>query len=431
MGIKQLFIIAGITVLVTIIILGVYLYEICSPSQKTSDAAEQPKKDATQIKPIQNPLSPTTTTAPNKTIQPSFNQQPKSITTTPETSNIQLIPKVNAWKEKYSYLFQENPELEKMLNKSKRAEAINLLLSSRFLKEAMEILVYLVDESLLKDLPKTDYMAYENAFCLIEQRYELIKEIIKFLSDHYVPMRKNALYILCNINCDISIQKEAVKEITAIFSSSDAEARRAAVACIRELQNAQMRGFHREFHPNRLVISNPDPEQNIYSSSIAFIPALDFKESLPEIIKLLSDADSEVRRETLMTLCTLNAKETTPETIKLLYDSNPEVRSQAMTNLVQFKAKEVIPEIIKLLYDSETKIRIQALNALGWLGAKESAPEMMKLLSDSNAQVRKEAIYNLGELMIKESIPEIEKLLFDPDENVRKMAESTLHRLKD
>ncbi|MFA5793594.1 MAG: HEAT repeat domain-containing protein [Candidatus Brocadiia bacterium] len=175
-----------------------------------------------------------------------------------------------------------------------------------------------------------------------------------------------------------------------------------------------------------LVIQLTGPQWNKHETALKTLVKL---KAIPDIIKLLENADADIRRSAIEALDKLGAKESIPQIAKLLQDNDPGVRWAAVGTLGAFDAKESIPEIIKLLQDNEWCVRWPTVSALGKLGAKEAIPEITKLLQDDNKFVRHDAVVALRQLDAKEAIPEITKLIQDIDDWVRREARVTLKEL--
>lgn len=153
------------------------------------------------------------------------------------------------------------------------------------------------------------------------------------------------------------------------------------------------------------------------------------QKTIPEIIKLLSNNNKNVKIAASWVLFNYNSKEALPELRKLLRVSNSYdlMRITTISNLAFMKDKESIPEIRKLL-DDKPGCEI-AISALGELGDKESIPKIRELINGEYWGVRRSAIEALVKLGDKESIPLINKSLKDEDKNVRKAAEEALKKL--
>jgi HEAT repeat protein len=154
------------------------------------------------------------------------------------------------------------------------------------------------------------------------------------------------------------------------------------------------------------------------------------------IIKLLRDADPEVRYNALNSTAALraNAKEIAPDVIRLLKDPKADIRARALAALTTMQNAmpdlgkqfpESVPPVIQLLSDRDPadKFRLvprNAANLLDKLGplAKAAVPELLKIAVDKNegAPLRVASIQALGS--IGEATPDVvaglSKLLDDP-----------------
>ena len=88
-------------------------------------------------------------------------------------------------------------------------------------------------------------------------------------------------------------------------------------------------------------------------------------------------------------------------------------------NNMQDAARDTVPHLIKALSDPELNVRRSAAGALGTMGeaTKEAIPHLIKALSDPDLEIRMNAaiaLRNVGEAA-KEALPELKKLLADPN----------------
>src|SRR5262249_21353995 len=122
-------------------------------------------------------------------------------------------------------------------------------------------------------------------------------------------------------------------------------------------------------------------------------------ETTASLRESLKDADSEVRRRALLTICESETSE--QELIEFLMialeDADPEVRLEALRRLPP-KPKTAVPGLVKMLQDKNKRIRNCAIRLLESIGpeAKAATPDLAKLLDDADANIRIKAANALG-----------------------------------
>lgn len=122
-----------------------------------------------------------------------------------------------------------------------------------------------------------------------------------------------------------------------------------------------------------------------------------------------------------------------------LHNRSSSVRSDAVFQLARMKPvpKDAVPEILGLLEDSETSVRRSTCSALGTMGAAYAAQSVAPLLkafkTDEESEVRVAAAEAIGEIgaPAKEAIPAlVEALQKDKDPKVREAACTGLQGMK-
>ncbi|WP_293076001.1 HEAT repeat domain-containing protein, partial [Moorena sp. SIO3H5] len=159
---------------------------------------------------------------------------------------------------------------------------------------------------------------------------------------------------------------------------------------------------------------------------------------IPQIAKLLTHSDTDVRRSAAYALGNMGAaaSEVAPQIAKLLTHSDTDVRRSAAEALGQMGvAKDYAPQIVKHLTDSNRTVyyyyySYSAASGLGQMGAaaSEYAPQIAKLLTHSDDHVRANAAYALALMGAapSEYAPQIAKLLTHSDDHVRYSAAEAL-----
>lgn len=159
------------------------------------------------------------------------------------------------------------------------------------------------------------------------------------------------------------------------------------------------------------------------------IGVMGVRDTSSAIVPLLIDDDRLVRMTAVTALANVGARDTIPQIIGSLQDKDLLVRSRAAWALGQLNAKEAISEIEKLLDHRSPDFRESGAWALGILQATEAIPRIRELLKDNEGAVRDGAVWALGLLDAREAIPDILALLTDEDAYVRPSAVQALGQL--
>lgn len=182
----------------------------------------------------------------------------------------------------------------------------------------------------------------------------------------------------------------------------------------------------------KLIKQLSDPQWNVRATAALNLGALNAKEAIPDLMKLLKDTNEKmpVRLNSAMALMKLNAKEAIPEIMKLLKERDEDTVEVAVLCLGKLGAKEAIPDLMQLLKDPKrADARLAAAYALGDIGAKEAIPELVKLLNDKHDDVCFAAGWALAKLDAKSVIPDVKKLMKNSDEGICFSISSALAKL--
>jgi HEAT repeat protein len=448
------YLIVAFMAITSVIGIGIIIYIAFSYYEKApakTIVQDPPKTTAPNPPPAS--ISPKVKTI-TQTPQPTIDQQPKPITAESKNPVDLILSKITEWKKKYPDLFREHPELAAMLENSQCLKSMKLLLTDKSWPEAMGLIVDLVEEwASAGGIRSSDFTLddFKDILGLWKEKgTPLIRETVKYICPPY-DYREGPVMILGYLSLLSASKEETTLKIIKIFSdATDPFFKRNAMRIFGNLKEKEPMEIMTKLLSDGYFKSE-DPD----------------KETTPELIRLLSDSDAQVRGGTIRILELLRAKEAKEEAIKLIIDPNDHVSFAAYKFIKIFPANEVVPELIKLLSDSasrkekvavsvslsdlkesaseiakllsapDTQTRVGALFALNIqtlgghkLDIKEAIPAIIKFLSDADAENRIEAIYIIGASTAKETIPDIEKLLTDPNENVRKAAQETLKKLK-
>lgn len=147
------------------------------------------------------------------------------------------------------------------------------------------------------------------------------------------------------------------------------------------------------------------------------------------IDRLLDDCGSDdpaLQAEAVIELVDAKAYEAAPQIVRLLTSADPDIRSTAAYALGYLGTQEletVGPALINSLADPEVIVRSDAVEALGGLRYTPATPYIKSLLqNDTDPLVRASAAEALGELGDNQALETLEHSLLDSDESVRAYA---------
>lgn len=145
--------------------------------------------------------------------------------------------------------------------------------------------------------------------------------------------------------------------------------------------------------------------------------------ALPEILRLLSDPDPEIRAEAVDLLVDHPSPEAVPQLIARLADADETVRSLAAEALEQLGrgAAPAIPALIRLSQDPSRFVRGSAIEALGAIGTPEAMSALNRLLGGPDAGPRAHAAEVLA-CFGAAAVPALTRALDDGDAPVRRAA---------
>jgi HEAT repeat protein len=287
-----------------------------------------------------------------------------------------------------------------------------------------------------------------------------ISSLLPLLQDSSDTSSK-AIYEIRNIG------EAAIPSLIRLLKDPNAKVRSRAALILGNMASPDSSDFLLSTTP--IVFSAPDSAALPTSAATARKRKQESaRTSIPSLIPLLKDLNSEVRRNAAFALGEMgeSAKSTIPQLTPLLKDSNPEVRAvsaEALKRLgyppsQQVSQRETIERLIQQLKSPDPAVRSSAAKALGDMGesAKAAIPSLILLLKDSDSwSSAVMALERIGDsaipsliLLLKDSdsvaqshaaqtlerigdsaIPSLIPLLKDPDEWVRSSAARTLKKL--
>jgi len=417
------------------------------------------KNQVTTPAPTQNPVSstgvyigsnpPITTTQAAQTVEPITASKPVLPAVSSGASGDQLIAQIDGWKTTYPALFTKYPELEKLLKSNSAQEIVSLLLNDLLMPGALEIMISSYENEVSFGTDILDAIKGTNNKKEAEQimigllshpeprirwttvgmlayllDYRIIPEITRLLTDPDVLVRSAAVYA---VGC--SQDEKVIPALVKSMSDPDqfADVRNAALYSLERWENKLSL-------KSELIKLLSDPDSDLRRGAVEAIGHARIREAMPALLIRLADPDAEVRLNAIWALGELNTQEEmkdkgkyittytsslSQETLvgitRLLSDPASRVRCQAMRTLAIWKIPEVKPQIIGLLSDADPQVRAEAIAAVIKFDATTAAPDLIRLLSDPVSSIRYSVINALGKWRTREALPEIIKCLSDPD----------------
>ncbi|MDD5679541.1 MAG: HEAT repeat domain-containing protein [Kiritimatiellae bacterium] len=116
-----------------------------------------------------------------------------------------------------------------------------------------------------------------------------------------------------------------------------------------------------------------------------------------------------------------------------LASTNDATRARAALEAGRVEAEKAVPALIKAMSDASYDVRRNAIYALSWIRAKDAVPELMKLAADTKADkwTRRRATQALGQIGDGEALSVLVELLNDNDPAVKENAIHALGWLRD
>lgn len=160
-------------------------------------------------------------------------------------------------------------------------------------------------------------------------------------------------------------------------------------------------------------------EIDFRQAAILAVGALGAAEVTAPLIRLLKNADPQVRGPATIALGELKAPEATGALIELLQDTASFklwhswdaqlVRKCAAEALGKLKAQSAVPTLVAALNDPDVGVRLVAVGALGQIGGADVVGALIAKLTD--ARIRSHICSVLGQLKAAEAVPELADLL--------------------
>jgi len=137
------------------------------------------------------------------------------------------------------------------------------------------------------------------------------------------------------------------------------------------------------------------------------------------LLRLLDDADEEVRNFAAVMLGARRERRAVDRLIAALGDADVNVRHAAAASLGQIGDPKAVLPLVQVLR-TEPWLQYPAIGALGEIGDPQAEPALLHLLDDE--LLRGPAMEALGRLAGREALPRLVPHLYDPDPLLRNMA---------
>lgn len=131
----------------------------------------------------------------------------------------------------------------------------------------------------------------------------------------------------------------------------------------------------------------------------------------------MNNTDASLRKEGARGMGAIGAENSIPVLLKMLSDKDENVKINAITSLAWLQAKEAVPVLSKFLAEDKSKwIKRRCAQALGQIGNQEAIPLLMKYIRSEDPFLAENAILSLGWLHAQEAVPELIKILKEEKE---------------
>ncbi|TWJ26388.1 HEAT repeat domain-containing protein [Geobacter argillaceus] len=149
----------------------------------------------------------------------------------------------------------------------------------------------------------------------------------------------------------------------------------------------------------------------------------------PERLLLLAkDPDPKVRRMAIVALAEMGAAQSVGSLVIALADEDDDVRTAVATALGRLGGEEVREPLLLMLQDHSPWVCRAAVKSLVSHGFKESFQALAALVHDSPGMVRLAALEGLGQLDWDRAVPYMIEALADPDSEMLKIVVQVLTR---
>ncbi len=167
-----------------------------------------------------------------------------------------------------------------------------------------------------------------------------------------------------------------------------------------------------------------DPRWFVVRNGVTVIGELGGKEAVTHLTATLANADSRVRRETVLSLAKVGGLDAEMLLLGMLNDGEPEVRAAACRGLGALKSDRALRSLLGALKDHDPGVQVDCLRALGQIGDPGAVRLVEKralggLFSRPPQEVRIAAFRALAGIGTPQALRTLEKGAMDRDQGVR------------
>jgi len=197
-----------------------------------------------------------------------------------------------------------------------------------------------------------------------------------------------------------------------------------------EALTTEQKGSYARISELRRLVANStsDADERIYA--VRQLVEQKSKEAIPDLLAVLRDTDSRVRKAAIEALVQLKAAEAGRDLIRLLGDEDSDVCRAAVCGVGSLLLKDASPRLIELLHKSDNPARWDAAWALGEIKSSEAISALREVMDDESPEMRILAAERLSFMGVKEIIPKLNAWLDDPEYDIRLAAIHALRELK-
>jgi len=224
-----------------------------------------------------------------------------------------------------------------------------------------------------------------------------------------------------------STPDKAVSRLILLLQDSSADVRRTAALSLGKI------GAVQAIHPLVARLHDPDPRVRLYCAwALGNLGEQLSAAAIPDLIMLMSDADSDVASAAAQSIGKSGAAVAVPPLLFALRSDNPVTRLAAVEALAWLEARAAYPALVDSLRDTHASIRQASVAALGELGDARAVPFIeARLRHDPDVGVRAEAAYRLGKLGNEGSLAALRSAVEERsgDDRVRRWAKWAIEQL--
>ena len=177
------------------------------------------------------------------------------------------------------------------------------------------------------------------------------------------------------------------------------------------------------------LLSNDDG--HVRSIAARSIAQLNIVESVPKLMRLLTDPYEDVQEAAVDALSALRQLLQLQELFRMLRSEDSVLRRNAARLLGKIEATEAVKELGFALKDEKISVRKAVVGALSLIGTDEAMRYLTHALTDEDPDIRIAATLSLGAIGGEGTLDSLTILTADPDNFVRVSAAKALGMLRD